>query len=249
MVKRKAPQDPKFQQQQQPAPVPSGQQGGGSSAQNQGPQEQRPHGKRSGKQTKKKQVQQQLQFAQAAYQPLVHHTSDSPTTSFAVPNPCSLANCPVQIYQECQGPPTSDQTVCAFKHAHNFGIQLILETIQAINHFLPLLDRIDFSARISPIPSTCSSPAISPMSSFGLALPSTPASPEPVLATQLSHCHTMSAFQDHYPMSPSPSPPLAWPSYMAPLINTNQLVTVPETEYVCPIGDDDSDSEPPGQCL
>ena len=67
MVKRKALQDPKFQQQQQPAPAPFGQQGGGSSAQNQGPQEQRPHGKRSGKQTKKKQAQQQLEFAQAAY--------------------------------------------------------------------------------------------------------------------------------------------------------------------------------------
>ena len=66
-VKHKVLQDPKFQQQRQPTPVPSGQQGGGSSAQNQGPQEQRPHSKRSGKQTKKKQAQQQLQFAQAAF--------------------------------------------------------------------------------------------------------------------------------------------------------------------------------------
>ena len=48
-VKCKAPQDHKFQQQQQPAPAPSGQQGGSISAQNQGPQKQRPHSKRSGK--------------------------------------------------------------------------------------------------------------------------------------------------------------------------------------------------------
>ena len=46
-------------------------------------------------------------------------------------------------------------------------------------------------------------------------------------------------------MSPPPSPPLARPSYMAPPINTDYLVTVPETEYVCLIGDDDSNSEPP----
>ena len=32
---------------------------------------------------------------------------------------------------------------------------------------------------------------------------------------------------------------------MAPPINTDHVVTIPETEYVCPIGDDDSDLEPP----
>ena len=32
---------------------------------------------------------------------------------------------------------------------------------------------------------------------------------------------------------------------MAPPICTDHLVTVPEMEYVCPIGDNDSDSEPP----
>ena len=46
-------------------------------------------------------------------------------------------------------------------------------------------------------------------------------------------------------MSSPPSPPLAGPSYMASPINTNHLVTVLEMEYVCPIGDDDSNSEPP----
>ena len=104
-VKCKALQDPKFQQQQQPAPAPSGQQRGGSSTHNQGSQKQRPCSKRSGKQTKKKQVQQQLQFTQVAFQLLIQHTSDLPSAFFAVPDPRSLANHPAQIYQGRQGPP------------------------------------------------------------------------------------------------------------------------------------------------
>ena len=151
----------------------------------------------------------------------------------------------MQIYQGCQGPPTSDQTVCAFKHVHNFGIQPTLETIQALNRSLPLLDRIDFSMQISPVPSTASSPAISIVLSISSTLPSAPSSSKPVLATWLTHCHTMSAFQDCCPLSPSLSPPLARPSYMAPSICTDHVVTTPQLEYVCLIGDDNSNSEPP----
>ena len=55
----------------------------------------------------------------------------------------------------------------------------------------------------------------------------------------------MLAFWNLHPLSPPLSPPLAGPSYMAPPINTDHLVTVPETEYVCPIDDNDSNSEPP----